>query len=62
MARDQRRRFYYRLYVCETLGRIREACAFTRNPDNVIPTLSNATSTSSVQPGGLKFDARRAPR
>jgi GT2 family glycosyltransferase len=61
-ARDQRQRFYYRLYVCETLGRIREACAFTRNPDSVIPRLSNAMPASTVETGGLKFGARRAPR
>lgn len=60
MARDQQRRFYYRLYVCETLGRILEACAFARNPDRVIPRLSNPTST--VRTGGSKFKARRTPR
>jgi glucosyl-dolichyl phosphate glucuronosyltransferase len=50
-ARDQRRRCYYRLHVCENLGRIREACAFTRTADDsVIPRLSNPTATSIRSP------------
>jgi hypothetical protein len=61
-AGNHRRRFYYRLAVCENLGRIREAWAFPRKTDDLlVPRLSNQTPAAAGSTGESAAGVRRAP-